>query len=376
MRFLMAAALCAALASAAGTGPVTFTPPGQPMLELEATEVGGTQCIALDDFISAVRTVDPLATVRWESAQRLRMDVLGSRVTMFTERAAILVENFFHGTEGPLVTRSGDFFVPASVLRDLFEYLPSAPAVEVTLPEGVGTSGPDAQVPPTTTILPPLPPSAGSVNLPPMDLTPLIPPPGVMPGGDQIIIVTVNPDEDEGLIAPIRTLIQAQVSEATGRAPVSVTAEEEDWSAVIAAIAQARPRAVIALQLGHAAKPEIRGSGLFYMSPVVDPGSLQTASQSGAGYRAGALGSEMLAQQIERAVTSASLPWLGAVPAPHRLLRACSSPAVLVELGQAESEADRASLGDAGHQSALAEAIASAIVEFVSMGNPSLPENV
>ncbi|NUP90465.1 MAG: dTDP-4-dehydrorhamnose 3,5-epimerase family protein, partial [Candidatus Sumerlaeia bacterium] len=42
----------------------------------------------------------------------------------------------------------------------------------------------------------------------------------------------------------------------------------------------------------------------------------------------------MLAQQIERAVTSASLPWLGAVPAPHRLLRACSSPAVLVELGQ------------------------------------------
>ncbi|MBN1476161.1 N-acetylmuramoyl-L-alanine amidase [Candidatus Sumerlaeota bacterium] len=339
---------------------------GQPPLALEAIAIDGMQHIALEDFIDAVRLADPEASVRWDSARSLRLEMRGVRISLFTDRALVIVESRMHATDGPLLSQGGRILVPASVLRDLFALTPRGPEATVHLPEPPAPEPAPAVIEPILPSLPPEPPPLPPAvqTAVPQALPPVVPPPQ-WTATPRIALVVIETSADRALVEGTADLIAQHAERGTGLEVVRLTTDGRSWDDVIASVDEIHPLVVLGLQVGESPCPDLEGVGVFFMSPAVDMiGTRRDATSRAMRYRASSQASDLLAQLIEREAVRTGLPWIGRLPTPHRLLRACPAPTVLIELGQASHAGDRERLSGEAGQAQMAAAIAQAIIDF------------
>jgi hypothetical protein len=355
---LILGTLAALWTAAAAADSVTLLMEGEPPLRLETVRTGGLDHLVLEDFIRAVRQVDPQAFVQWNSPNTLRMQILGVPISLFSDRAAILMESRLHPASGPLLTSMGDILVPAATLRDLFAYHPGLPPVEVMLPSAPPPAAAELTRPADAGE------SLGEVvgSLPITPRTVSAPDPE---RGGPIAVVAVIGFDDRMLVEAAADLLQERIEAGTHGGVLRLTAERENWDAVLERCERESPRLVVALQVGHSAQTSLAGAGVFLMAPGV-AGAVETTlpPPRTERYRASAELSDLLAQLVEAEFRRAQVPWLGRVTAPHRLLRCAAAPAVIVELGQASNPAERDRLAAAGHQARLTGAIAQAVIEW------------
>jgi hypothetical protein len=352
----------ALLAAVGGAVPVTLTLSDGGSLLYETVELDGSDHLTLEDFVDAVRRIDANATVQWDNAQRLRMRVMGTRVSLFTDRALILIESRLHPTEGPLVTSGGDILVPASVLRDLLDLVPGTGGVTITLPSAPEPVAADPVLIPTA-------PLASSPMLPPEeqiseDPSPLESLEAPLPRATDgpILLVAIGSSDDRDLIDPTATLLEERLRAGTQSPIRRLRVEEGQWQSALTALETETPKLVIGLQVGRSAQVAVSGVGVFHMAPTVAPsgGAPGWADR----YLPHAAVSDLLARQIESEILRTELPWLGRLVAPHWLLRRCPAPSLLIELGQASNQSDLERLSTTAQQALLAGAVAQAVIDW------------
>jgi N-acetylmuramoyl-L-alanine amidase len=101
------------------------------------------------------------------------------------------------------------------------------------------------------------------------------------------------------------------------------------------------------------------------MSPAIESQSLLRSGDRNLAVRYLGTSREagILAAHVERELRRTGLPWLGNLPVPHRLLRACPAPSLLVEIGQISNPDERAMLATDSHRAVIAGAIAQAVID-------------
>lgn len=352
----------------------------------EVTENNGVDCLLLEDFLNTLRTVDPNLTAQWDNAQTFRMRIFGARVSMFTDRALILVESRLHPTASPLATRGGDILVPAGNLRDLLDLLPGAPAVTVTLPSAVApvidaTPLTPLPVEPEPTRIAPPPPvmPAPTINIPteniaPISTTPAVPIPTMTSspqvartnGESTIALVSIAQHvEDIDILNATADLLSRQIEAGTQSDVFTVTVTPGQWEEALRQIETAEPRLTLAIQVGHSANDALMGAGLYRMTPNVDQGASAAYPRPRAErYRDSTALSDLLARSLETEMDRTQISWLGSLPMPHHLLRLSTCPAALIEMGQASNPDEAALLRDPAHQAQIAGAIAQGVINW------------